>query len=54
MSLCSYPSFPVDGVGTIREDGGESECAESAEGLELEARLPFFAPAVLEVPDSWI
>ena len=38
----------------MREDGGESECAESAGGLELDARLPFFGPGPLGSPDSWI
>lgn len=39
----------------MREDGGESECAESAGGLELEARLlAFFGPGPLGTPDSWI
>lgn len=38
----------------MREDGGESECANSAGGLELEARLPFFGPGVLDIVESWI
>lgn len=54
MSLCSYPSFPVDGVGTMREDGGESDCDGSTGGLELEARRPFFVLGPLDTPDSWI
>jgi hypothetical protein len=36
----------------MREDGGESECDDSAGGLELEARLPFFCPGAVGSPDS--
>jgi hypothetical protein len=41
-----------DGVGTIREEGGEIERGESADGLDVEERRLFFCDGPLETTAS--
>lgn len=41
-----------DGVGTIREEGGEIEREESADGLDVEERRFFFCDGPLETTAS--
>lgn len=49
----SCASFPVEGVGTMREDGGEMEPGESTVGaFDDDGRLAFLCPDPLDPFES--